>query len=171
MRKYIRMLAQTISFVCTDFSSAEALAGPINEVFKASFNVQEVLLSGPSVTCSLAGMTIGRGSATHLGMIMLTATDCVHPFPTYFNFNNGKFTLTATNGDTVTAIYGGSLTPTQDGALYTLNGWFQIIGGTGHFAGARGTGQLSGSEKLENNAPPVPPSASGKLEAIGIISY
>ena len=83
--------------------------------------------------------------------ITLMATDC--PTQSY-NFSNGNLTLTALNGEKLTAIYNGSLYPSAFGAngkpiaLSINNGAFTITGGTGYFAGVFGSGQLFGTEDI-----------------------
>jgi len=171
MKNHLKHVVLATAFASATLASADTLSGQHSLAFKANFTVQEMLFPGSSASCQMTGMSLGRGSASYVGNAMLTATDCVQAVAGYFNFSGGKLTLTAANGDTVTALYGGSLIPTQNGSSYALNGWLQITGGTGRFAGARGAGQLNGVETLTFSAPPTPPSATGTLEMSGTISY
>ena len=144
------------------------IAGPTNVTFTATANTTEYLVPTPNGPCPLAGMTTGSGTATYIGKISLTATDCVTPQPDgSFIFSNGKLVFTASNGDTVTATYGpGSFIALTPGPVYTINhAAFVIIGGTGIFKGAMGRGELHGSENIST----VP--ATGQLQAIGVISF
>ena len=166
--------AASLLLASLSLAASHAAAGAVNLPFKASISTQEILLPGSELglPCALVGMKIGIGQASHFGRVLLSATDCVQPYSNHFDFSNGKFTLTAANGDTVTAVYGGSLVATQNASIYAFSGsWFQITGGSGRFAGARGTGQVQGTEQLINNPPPAPPASTGKLDIIGTISY
>lgn len=165
--------AKLLAFLLIVCIAPDAISGPGSVPFKAKINTKEILVSGAEagLPCPLAGMAVGIGQASHFGNILLAATDCIQPFPTYFEFSQGRFTLTAANGDTIKATYGGSMVATQHESNYKLNGWFQITGGSGRFAGARGTGQLRGTQQIINNAPPGLPSAAGELEMTGTISY
>jgi hypothetical protein len=134
--------------------------------FKASFSTHEVLnfdLACPTFPF-LQGTTTGTGNATHLGKTTLTSTDCVTQVSeSQFIFTNGKFTLTAANGDTVTANYSGSLSQVSDSPVSNLSGSYQITGGTGRFSGASGSGYLQGTSNLK--------SGEANYVATGILSY
>lgn len=149
------------------FLSSAAIAGPTNVAFTATGKTTEYLIPTPGGPCPLAGMTTGSGTATYIGKILLTATDCVTPQPDgSFVFSNGKLVFTAVNGDTVTATYGpGSFIALTPGTIYTINyASFVITGGTGVFSGASGRGELHGTEDVAT----MP--ATGELQAIGVIS-
>ena len=145
-----------------------AQAGPTNVSFTATGNTIEYLVPTPNGPCPLAGMTIGSGTATYIGKISLTATDCVTPQADgSFIFSNGKLTFTASNGDTVTATYGpGSFIALTPGPVYTINhAAFVITGDTGLLKIATGRGELQGNENIST----VP--ATGQLTAVGVISF
>lgn len=147
---------------------APVLAGPTNVTFTATANTTEYLVPTPNGQCPLSGMATGSGTASFMGRISLTATDCVTPQADgSFIFSNGKLVLTATNGDTVTATYGpGFFIALTPGPVYTINhAAFVITGGTGIFKGATGRGELRGNENIST----VP--AIGQLQAIGVISF
>jgi len=80
----------------------------------------------------------GSGNATHLGLFSLYSAHVVDgPAAT----GVGIFMFTAANGDTLTATFTGAATPipnTQNQEL-TIVEYAVITGGTGRFAGARGT--------------------------------
>ena len=128
-------------------------AGPQEVPFKARVQTQEVLDNDP-VRCpgsNSLGMTTGTGTASHMGAVTLQATDC--PLTADFvNFlvSNGRLTLTAANGDQLSAGYWGTLLPLPGASLplYVLEGEFRVTGGTGRFSGARGDGSLRGSQDL-----------------------
>src|SRR5262249_52768172 len=91
-----------------------------------------------SGTASLAGLDIsstGTGQATHLGRFTLERSATLYdPTGTVFQVD-GKATLTAANGDTLTASIEGSVDlSTGRGVLI-----YEWPGGTGRFAHATGT--------------------------------
>lgn len=81
--------------------------------FKASVITQETLGFDPARCPSiLVGSTTGKGTASHLGAVTLAASDCpVTPDGLNFYFSDGRLTLTAANGDKLTATYSGTLLP------------------------------------------------------------
>ena len=144
-------------------------AGPTNVRFKASMATQETLGHDPlrCPSTGLVGTTTGKGTASHLGAVTLLAIDCplliAGLAPT---FSNGEMTFTAANGDELRATYSGSLTPVAGTAsLFTLSGPFTIVGGTGRFVNATGSGMLQGSILLG------PLVSQGQYQAIGTLSY
>jgi hypothetical protein len=84
----------------------------------------------------------GLGRATHLGQ----STAHMQHFVTLdIEVIDGRFILTAANGDQVCGSYAGQGTPTQvDPLLIDFEGTFAIEGGTGRFAGATGGGRIFG---------------------------
>lgn len=98
-----------------------------------------------SSTMSLSG----AGHALHLGRINVEQDHCVNLLgPDPLAFTDGRFTLTAANGDTVTGTYGGRLQPTGTPNLFAIDATFLITGGTGRFAGASGGGIATGMTDL-----------------------
>ena len=150
------------------FSTA-AWAGPHSVPFKASVTTTETLLPNPAVCPAfpfLTGTTTGSGNASHMGAITFVSTDCVMPSPTSFSFSDGKLTVTGANGDEVRAVYNGELLPVPDAApftLFTVSGSYSIVGGTGRFAGATGSGALQGTTNIVTK--------QGQIELRGTISY
>ena len=134
-------------------ASAPAWADQRPVPFKASVVTQETLTLdlGRCSGSFLVGTTTGQGTASHMGAVTLAATDCPHTqnFVNFF-FSDGRLTLTAANGDKLTAIYSGTLLPVPGANLpmHAINGVFAVTGGSGRFAGARGGGSLQGSEDL-----------------------
>ena len=131
MVKLVMFLAKKLS-ICVSAALLTAcfvspvIAGPTNVTFTATANTTEYLVPTPNGPCPLAGMTTGSGTATYIGKISLTATDCVTPQPDgSFIFSNGKLVFTASNGDTVTATYGpGSFIALTPGPVYTIKELF-----------------------------------------------
>lgn len=74
----------------------------------------------------------GSGTVTHMGSFTMVASETVDLAA--MTVTNGRFTLTAANGDTVNGTYSGTILPGLVG--YLVAG--PITGGTGRFAGATG---------------------------------
>lgn len=146
-----------------------AWAGPTQVPFKATVTTQETLRPDPGRCVAppyLVGTTTGSGTASHLGAITFTATDCITPGPTSFDFSNGKLTMTAANGDELRADYSGTLLPlpyTTPYTLFSIQGTFTVTGGTGRFVGATGSGYLQGIENVQTG--------QGQFTAVGTLSY
>jgi hypothetical protein len=148
---------------------APAWAGPVAAPFKANIVTQETLGYDP-LRCPLAGIvgtTTGSGQASQLGVVKMVATDCPLLAPGVLpSFSDGVLTLTAANGDLVRANYQGALHPVAGVPdLYSIVGDFSVTGGTGRFAGARGSGTLQGTITLG------PLVSKGAYEVTGTLSY
>lgn len=144
-------------------SPAVSFAG--EKPLKASFVTQEQVGFKPDCPSRFGGSTTGKGNSTHLGKVSLTGTDCITPLENYYTFE-GKLTLTAANGDKLTGDYSGLFTPanTGPGSMYNLaDAKFNITGGTGRFAKATGSAELTGNQDIQTG--------KGKIEANGTIRY
>jgi hypothetical protein len=111
------------------FAAADAGAGdnvPLKG--KDTFSAAVVGGSGSIVETS----DRGSGTATHMGSFTMVASETVD-FAA-MTVTNGRFTLTAANGDTVSGTYSGTILPGLVG--YLVSG--PITGGTGRFVGASG---------------------------------
>ena len=140
--------------------------GARHHEFKASAKTQEAL-SYDGIRCPgsiLVGTTIGQGRASEIGPVSLSASDCPATLDNVnFFFSNGILTITAANGDSITALYSGTLLPLAGSDLHALSGTFAVTGGTGRFAGARGSGNLQGTEDMKT--------LKGQIEISGRLSY
>ena len=139
------------------------LADATSRPLKASVDTHEQ--PGFRVDCpsKFGGTTTGIGKSTHMGKVSLKAIDCITPMEDHFIFE-GTFTLTATNGDTVTGGYKGAFVPADDQSRYSLSGAkFEITGGTGRFRGAKGIAELKGDQDIATG--------KGKIEVDGTVSY
>ncbi len=153
--------------------AAVASAAPAQSTsvpFKATVQVTDKLSFGVMTCPTLVGGTLtGTGTASHLGAVKMQASDCVLPLMATFSYQffNGSLTLIAANGDQLRAVYQGELVPTAIGSpIYRLQGVYSIVGGTGRFKNAQGSGTLSGSEDLSAGL-----TATGQLNATGTLSY
>jgi hypothetical protein len=103
-----------------------------------------VLAINASGQCAVGFIPIaldGAGRATHLGNYSYKATECHNPATRATV--NGRFTVTAANGDTITGTYTGGVT-SRIGAQATYQEQAGVTGGTGRFAGASGQLQING---------------------------
>jgi hypothetical protein len=86
----------------------------------------------------------GGGHVTHMGAVTNAQVVCLNPADLTFT---GEFTLTASNGDTVSAQISGHAVPVS-GPVIMVYGQFVITGGTGRFEGATGSGTGTGPINL-----------------------
>ena len=94
---------------------------------------------------SLEVVIQGTGRATRLGAYTYTATECFDPVSGTFA---GSSRLTAANGDTITGTYEGQVSGTADPNVIAYQEVLAVNGGTGRFAGARGTFLVTGVANL-----------------------
>lgn len=86
----------------------------------------------------------GGGYVTHMGAVTLLETVCFNPVDGTFT---AQFTLTAGNGDTVSATAAGYTVPTSQ-ITFIVHGQWSVTGGTGRFTGATGSGSAIGPINL-----------------------
>jgi hypothetical protein len=123
-------LTTLIAVTVAALGAAAAVAG--NDVpFKGTDTFASALVTPPGTIVRTVDQ--GGGIATHLGRFTMVASETVD-FGTG-TVTDGRYTLTAANGDTVTGTYGGQILPGLTG--YLVSG--PVTGGTGRFAGATGT--------------------------------
>ena len=79
---------------------------------------------------------VGTGHATHLGKYTLRAEERINLQT--LAVTDGRYTLTAANGDTVEGTYSGQAQTTSTAGVVTYLVSGPIIGGTGRFAAATG---------------------------------
>jgi len=87
----------------------------------------------------------GIGHATQVGRYAYSASECFDPVSGTFA---GSATLTAANGDTLLGSYVGRVFGTTDPNVITYEEELEVSGGTGRFAGATGTLQVTGVANL-----------------------
>lgn len=170
-------------FAAVAFHSGNAAADVRNIPISISVSTLESLAPQETqgVTCATpaesVGMTTGSGTMSigyknrgYVGPVTANARDCATPT---FVFSNGKLTITAVNGSTLTADYQGSFGGTAGSTILTMNNdaRFTITGGTGVFEGAWGSGKLSGYVDIKSALGGEPKDMPGKLEATGTISF
>ena len=95
----------------------------------------------------------GVGDVSHLGASVMTGKH-----PADLTFKDGDMKLVAANGDEVwMEYYGGGPTPTYIGQVYDVWIKYTIVGGTGRFANASGSGDMTVTLTFMGfSAPPWP---------------
>src|SRR5579871_5585190 len=86
----------------------------------------------------------GGGYMTHMGAVTLLESVCLNPVDGTFT---AQFTLSAANGDTVSATAAGYTVPTSQ-ITFIVHGQWAVTGGTGRFTGATGSGSAIGPINL-----------------------
>jgi hypothetical protein len=107
-------------------------------------------------------MVTGSGHATHLGATTAATTDQTVNLIT--GAATATYTLTAANGDTLILSMEFQATFTPDGVEF--EGTYVVVGGTGRFAHATGSGSSSGTATFTS-----PDAGAGSFTLGGSISY
>lgn len=133
------------------------LAGPVSARDQIPF---KGTLSGTAVVTPLnppiVAVTIdATGTATHLGRFTLVAPHVVNQATLV---GVGTYTITAANGDTITADLAGTAAMVEPPNVIAITETATVTGGTGRFAGATGSIQV---ERIFNRATGV---TTGTLE-------
>lgn len=169
-------------FAASVFATSNASAKQESLEFTANISTNEFSIATPLCASQQGGIGNGAG-LTNLfptnptkGMpnAVLSSSDCVTPVPgsPYTNFGPGIFTLKGAGGDSIFAQYSGRLvyahadSPTA--VTFTFDSsTFVVIGGTGRYEKAKGTGTITGSEVIN----PKDTTSKGNLLATGRIVY
>lgn len=127
---------------------ALTLAGPVSAGDQVPFSGN---LAGTATITPLGGPIVAveldaTGTATHLGKFKLEAPHIVDQSTLTAV---GTFTLTAANGDTVTADLAGTARMVEPPNVIAITETATVTGGTGRFAGATGSIQV---ERMFNRA-------------------
>ncbi len=109
----------------------------------------------------------GGGTATHVGKYTITNSHCVDPKTGAMT--GGSFVKTAANGDQISGNYDGYARPGPGGS-FSVRGRVSFTGGTGRFAGATGSTDMSGTLQADFSGAP-PWSTQVTLTMVGTISY
>lgn len=105
---------------------------------------------------------LGAGQATHLGAV--TAQSISETVNLETGDGIATYRFVAANRDEVHVDFAFTAIPTSPG-VYTIQGAWQVVGGTGRFAGASGDGTYTGQVEFAG-----PLTAVGQFEAEGTIS-
>jgi len=159
------------SFVLVLGSLVTATVSAQTTPFTAKLTFSETIsAAAPGSGCVLSGQLHGSGNSTYLGLVTATSEDCINPRDasfTAFSFSSAAPTgvvLVAANGDLLHLRYSGTLAP-RPNAPHVIAGAFVITGGTGRFAGATGSGSVSGSESIN----PLAGTGQGQVVLTGTI--
>lgn len=130
-----------------------AAAAYANPATTKDIEISGVLMekAGPSARCpsQFGGTITGHGNSDQVGRVAFVATDCITPSGPLFNFDQGRFVILTTTGETIRASYSGQFVPTGVGAAYVFSGaTFQITGGSGKYHKATGGGALTGGQDM-----------------------
>lgn len=128
------------------------------EPFRASFTTEfDSVVEFPYAIITV----VGEGHALHMGATTASSTDQTVNLIT--GEGTATYTLTAANGDTVVLALEFQTTFVESGV--TFEGTYVVIGGTGRFAGATGSGTAGGSATFTG-----PDNGVGSFEVSGTIS-
>jgi len=106
---------------------------------------------------------VGTGHATHLGKYTFRAEERINLQT--LAVTDGRYTLTAANGDTVEGTYSGQAQTTSTAGVVTYLVSGPIIGGTGRFAAA--TGHLTWNGGADLTAGTLFDTMTGNISAPG----
>ena len=106
---------------------------------------------GGTITGIGTGSITANGESESLGVLTLTADDCITPLNLEFTrFSaDGNLTLTAGNGNNIMAHYSVFFVSTNTPPIYKYENFtLQITGGTGRFKGVSGSGSADGTSNI-----------------------
>jgi hypothetical protein len=148
MRKNTRLLGVTASALLliasvtgpadagTDRPFRGTVAGEVTFVLVDDSICDDVMPGPPGMGLQTRSDATGRFS--HMGASTMYSEHCT---PSGDYISGGKMTLTAANGDKVYMDYDGTASATPPvGGVLSVEGGFQVKGGTGRFDGAKGGG-------------------------------
>jgi hypothetical protein len=114
-------------------------------------------------------VTDAQGTASHLGRTIFHSEHCIVPTPDGGQIVGGVLVLTAANGDELHGTYTGSFGAFPPiGEPIVVTGTWIFSGGTGRFANASGTAQMSAKVIWEGMGDPSNP---GRWEWSGALRY
>lgn len=125
--------------------------------FRASFSTLSETAFVPPATFVVT--VIGDGRALHMGKTSSFTLGTITPTGPTTATGASTATVTAANGDQIVFenVFAGGLV----GGTFFFEGSYTVLGGTGRFAGATGSGRMVGWSG---------PAAAGEFEYIGTIS-
>lgn len=121
--------------------SADPGSRPFKGVVVGEVAFNEVLVTVCPNYGGLRTESSAIGTSTHLGKTVMTAQHCT---PLGDDFGPGTMTLTSASGDEVWITYNGSAPfPGEGVTVYQGRIVFKVVGGTGRFEGAVGSGTMT----------------------------
>lgn len=104
---------------------------------------------GGNITGIGTGSITANGIRESLGVLSLTADDCITPLDIAHFTAEGNLTLSASTGNNIMAHYSVSFVPTDSPPIYKYENFtLQITGGTGRFKGVSGSGTADGTSNI-----------------------
>lgn len=155
--------------IAVGWSQAAALGKEQQLPYNAS-GPEFVIQEGPHPDCGPDRIKVdvqGSGQGTHVGHYTIVRHHCFNPATAMFE--DGYFEQTAANGDKIWGMYSGFVEDVLEfdehgnPVVIVINAPWTIIGGTGRFSGAEGTGDLHGVFNLVTE--------EGQFDMEGWISY
>lgn len=143
-----RILATMIAAAAVAGAAAAPAVSSQSTAFRGHFTVVET--TTPDALCG--GFRIkhtGEGTATRLGNAMWSATECVDLLanPGRSHVRDGRAVLTSAKGELHLSYEADGALPDLAGDVH-VTGPYVITGGTGRFAGASGSGTLTGDANV-----------------------
>jgi hypothetical protein len=139
------MLCILTGLVLTTPASLVAESRP----FGASLEGNAAPVPDPNNPCLLTNTESGKGRAVHMGVITWASAEtvnfCSNPAGAEVQ---GEFVMRAADGDELVGTYVTLAHPDFVTGVITFSGEWKIVGGTGRFAQATGTGTLTGEGSL-----------------------
>jgi len=141
-------------------SPLSALAGTKEKQETIEFALGTKEVTGPKAECAPSyfggnisgigtGSIIANGKSESLGVLTLTADDCITPVDATSFSAEGNLTLTAGNGNNIMAHYSVSFVPTNIPPIYKYKKFeLEVTGGTGRFQGISGSGKADGMSNI-----------------------
>lgn len=156
MRRLIRAVAGVAVLVLATASPATAGREAPTVPFRGSVVTYDQPMTPPTDCPPPAEWrytSVGPGVMTHLGKVEVAVTHCSWMTgPTTGVYDYSDVVITAANGDTLTVEHSGTWELTEFGpdgpTTSVVHGTWTITGGTGRFAGATGSGTMSGVDDL-----------------------
>ena len=101
-------------------------------------------------------MSVGTGNVSHLGKVDFVVTHCTVLNPDLTgSFGNGTITFTAPNGDELVIAQWGTFVVSPDFTVSDIELSWTVVGGTGRFDGATGSGTGTGLSDIPGNTTAV----------------
>ncbi|CAH1903376.1 conserved exported hypothetical protein [Candidatus Nitrotoga sp. HW29] len=159
IKNFIKLQAFALLFTAI-ISPSSVLAGANEKPVTIEFALGTYEVTGPKAECApsyfggnITGMGTGsitaNGKSESLGVLTLTADDCITPVDATHFSAKGNVTLTAGNGNNIMANYSVTFVPTDTLPIYKYENFtLQITGGTGRFKGVSGSGTADGTSNI-----------------------
>lgn len=159
MRKFLAFVIVAVGMASLTVAQAGADGGQVP--FSASFS-GTIAFTSPSTTHHVgSGQATHMGNATDDGEVVLSPLDNAGCYP---NFNTE--TLTAANGDQLVLQWHDRACPIGPTSFHSNGDWV-VVGGTGRFADATGSGTFAGEADFGPGLSP----GTFNLTFTGTISY